>query len=167
MKVLVYGAGVIGTLYGGRLAHAGHLVTVVARGPRLVEIREHGLLLEDIVHRRHWTAPVETADRLDPENEQDLALVTVRRDQLASVLPELATNSRIPIFLFMLNNPTGLASLAEALGRDRILLGFPGAGGTSDGHVVSYAMIAQQPTTLGEIDGGQSPRLRKIAKRFS
>jgi ketopantoate reductase len=32
MKVLVYGAGVIGTLYGGKLARAGHTVTVVARG---------------------------------------------------------------------------------------------------------------------------------------
>jgi 2-dehydropantoate 2-reductase len=38
MKVLVYGAGVVGTLYGGKLAHAGHHVTVVARGRRLLDI---------------------------------------------------------------------------------------------------------------------------------
>jgi 2-dehydropantoate 2-reductase len=166
MKILVYGAGVIGTLYGGRLARAGHRVTVVARGRRLVEIRQHGLVLEDIVHRRRWRVRVEAAERFDPENDQDLALITVRRDQLTSVLPELATNSRIPILLFMLNNPTGSASLAEALGPDRVLLGFPGAGGTRDGHVVSYAMIAQQPTTLGELDGTRTGRLREIAKAF-
>jgi len=166
MKVLVYGAGVIGTLYGGKLAHAGNRVTVVARGRRLVDIRQHGLVLEDIVDRRHWTTRVEAAEHLDPEVEQDLALITVRRDQLANVLPELANNSRIPILLFMLNNPTGSASLADALGRDRVLLGFPGAGGTSDGHVVRYAMIAQQPTTLGELDGRRTARLRKIAKAF-
>ncbi len=49
----------------------------------------------------------------------------------------------------MLNNPLGSAALVEALGAERVLLGFPGAGGARDGHVVRYALIAQQPTTLG------------------
>ena len=88
MKVVVYGAGVIGTLYGGKLADAGHKVTVVARGQRLADIRQHGLVLEDIVRRHQWTAQVETTDRLSPHDEHDLALITVRRDQLASALPE-------------------------------------------------------------------------------
>jgi hypothetical protein len=30
---------------------------------------------------------------------------------------------------------------------------FP-AGGTLDGHIVRYALISQQPTTLGELNGG-------------
>ena len=166
MKVLIYGAGVIGTLYGGKLADAGHTVTVVARGRRLAEIREQGLVLEDVVHHRRLTASVKTVDRLDPDDEQDLALITVRRDQLASALPDLAANKRIPILLFMLNQPTGLGDLAEAVGRERIMLGFPGVGGTRDGHIVIYAMIAQQPTTVGERDGRRTVRLRKIARAF-
>jgi 2-dehydropantoate 2-reductase len=32
VKILVYGAGVIGTLYAARLQEGGHRVTVVARG---------------------------------------------------------------------------------------------------------------------------------------
>jgi 2-dehydropantoate 2-reductase len=63
----------------------------------------------------------------------------------------------------MLNNPTGSNDLVKALGRDRVLLGFPGAGGTRDGQIVRYAIIAQQPTTLGELDGRQSTRVREIA----
>ena len=78
---------------------------------------------------------------------------------LASVVPELTANYRIPTFIFMLNNPTGSSDLAQALGRDRVLLGFPGAGGTRDGHVVRYAMIAQQPTTLGELAGRRTARV--------
>ena len=35
VKVLVYGAGVIGTLYAARLQDGGNRVTVVARGQRL------------------------------------------------------------------------------------------------------------------------------------
>jgi len=88
--------------------------------------------------------------------------VTVRRDQLASAVPELKADWSIPNFLFMLNNPTGTESLAERLGRDRVLLGFPGAGGTRDRHVIHYALIPQQPTTLGEMDGQPSSRLRAI-----
>jgi 2-dehydropantoate 2-reductase len=133
VKVLVYGAGVIGTVYAGKLAEAGHEVTMVARDRRLADIRQHGLALEDIVHRRAWTAHVATTPHLSPDDEFDLALITVRRDQLAKTLPELATNKRIPTLLFMLNNPAGSASLAEALGRDRVMLGFPGIGGTRDG----------------------------------
>jgi 2-dehydropantoate 2-reductase len=34
MKILVYGAGVIGTLYAARLQEAGRQVTVLARGGR-------------------------------------------------------------------------------------------------------------------------------------
>jgi len=123
-------------------------------------------VFEDIVHRHQWTAQVETTDRLSSHDEHELALITVRRDQLASALPELATNKRVHTLLFMLNNPTGSADLVKALGRDRLMLGFPGAGGTRDGYVVSYAMIAQQPTTLGELDGRLTARLRQISKAF-
>jgi ketopantoate reductase len=39
VKILVFGAGVIGTLYAARLQEGGHRVTVVARGERLADIR--------------------------------------------------------------------------------------------------------------------------------
>jgi hypothetical protein len=48
------------------------------------------------VRRRRWTVRVETAERRNSEDDQDLALITVRRDQLASVSQELAINVRIP-----------------------------------------------------------------------
>ena len=35
MRILIYGAGVIGSLYGAQLAEAGHDVSVYARGLRL------------------------------------------------------------------------------------------------------------------------------------
>ena len=153
MKILVYGAGVVGTLYAARLQDGGNDVTVVARGERLADIRRYGLALEDIVGHGRSTTQVDTTERLGPNDQYDTALIAVRRDQVASVVPELTANHRIPTLIFMLNNPIGSSDLAQALGRDRVLLGFPGAGGTRDGHLVRYAMIAQQPTTLGELDG--------------
>jgi 2-dehydropantoate 2-reductase len=166
VKILVYGAGVIGTLYAARLQDGGNRVTVVARGQRLADIRRYGLALEDVVGHGRSTTQVDTTERLGPNDQHDTALIAVRRDQMASVVPELTANHRIRTLVFMLNNPTGSSDLAQALGRDRVLLGFPGAGGTRDGHLVRYAMIAQQPTTLGELDGQRTARLRKLVETF-
>lgn len=135
VKILVYGAGVIGTLYAAKLREGGHHVTVVARGPRLTDIRRYGLALEDVVSNGRSTTKVDTTERLGPNDPYDIALIAVRRDQVASVLPELTANHSIPTLIFMLNNPAGPNDLAQALGRERVLLGFPGAGGTRDGHI--------------------------------
>jgi 2-dehydropantoate 2-reductase len=164
MKILVYGAGVIGTLYAARLQEAQHQVTVLARGSRLADIQQHGLVLEDVVSGARSVTPTSFTETLHAEESYDVALVTVRRDQLSSVMPALAANRNIPTVIFMLNNPLGSAALVEALGANRVLLGFPGAGGTLDGHVVRFAMIAQQPTTLGESGGKFTTRLRTLAE---
>jgi 2-dehydropantoate 2-reductase len=152
VNIIVYGAGVIGTIYAAKLREGGHRVTLLARGQRLTDIRERGLLLENIADGPRSTTQVDVVDRLAPDDKYDVALIAVRRDQLADVMAELASNRNVRSFLFMLNNPTGTARLANTLGRDRILLGFPGVGGARDGHVVKYVMIAQQPTTLGDLD---------------
>jgi 2-dehydropantoate 2-reductase len=164
MNILVYGAGVVGTLYAARLRGAGHEVTILARGSRLADIRRDGLVLEDVVAGNRTITRVAVAERLLAEDSYDMALVAVRRDQLASIMPDLASNRVIPFVLFMLNNPQGSVGLLDTLGSERVLLGFPGAGGTLEGQVVHYAMIAQQPTTVGEPSGKQSTRLRFLAE---
>jgi 2-dehydropantoate 2-reductase len=163
LKILVYGAGVIGTLYAARLQQAGHRVTVLARSQRLADIERHGLVVEDVVSGVQSTTQVALVDRLHADHSYDLALIAVRRDQLPAILPELAANRNIPALLFLVNNPLGSAWLIEALGKGRVVPGFPGAGGTLEGHAVRYAMIAQQPTTLGEPGGLETARLRGIA----
>ena len=166
MRILIYGAGVIGTLYAARLLERGQLVTVLARGQRLADIRRHGLVLEDILTGNRSTTPIATTEWLAPDDQYDVALITVRRDQLVGVMPALQANRGIGTFLFMLNNPIGSSDLARALGQDRVLLGFPGAGGTLDGNLVRYALISQQPTTIGELTGRRTPRLRDLVDAF-
>lgn len=166
MKVLVFGAGVIGTLYAAKLAEHGHQVTVLARGQRLADIRQNGLALQDIGNGRMLTIRVDATERLAPGDEYDVVLVTVRRDQLEGVMPALESNPRVPMLLFMLNNPMGACDLIRRLGLARVLIGFPGAGGTLDGSVVRYALIAQQPTILGDLNGRRSRRARALAVDF-
>jgi 2-dehydropantoate 2-reductase len=53
MKILVIGAGVIGSIYAGKLLQAGHEVVLFARGSRLSELQAHGLVLEDAESGAH------------------------------------------------------------------------------------------------------------------
>src|SRR5919199_1129872 len=135
MHILVYGAGVLGSLYAARLHEAGHTITILARGQRLVDIRTHGLVLEDATTGRRTTTHVATVEQLAPEDAYDWVIVLVRKNQLPSVLPALAANRHTPNVLFMVNNAAGPDALLAALGRERVLLGFPGAGGTRAGYV--------------------------------
>jgi 2-dehydropantoate 2-reductase len=165
MNILVFGAGVIGSLYAARLKQGGHRVTLLARGQRLADIRRYGVVLEDAQSGTRSVVPMDTIKSLRIDDQYDLIVVTVRRDQLASIMPELAANQQTSPVLFMLNNPVGRAALIEALG-ERVMLGFPGAGGTLDGHIVRFAMIRQQPTTLGEARGRRTARLNRIVDGF-
>jgi 2-dehydropantoate 2-reductase len=162
MEILVYGAGVIGTLYATRLQQAGHRVTILARGSRLLGIQRHGLIIQDITTGARSTAQVAVTERLCGEEVYDLAVIAVRRDQLAGIVPDLAKSRNIPSVAFMLNNPLGSATFADVIKADRVLLGFPGAGGALEDGVVYHAMIAQQPTTVGEPAGRQTARLRAL-----
>jgi 2-dehydropantoate 2-reductase len=57
-RVLVYGAGVIGSLYAARIWQAGLNTSILARGSRLKDLREHGIVLQDCGTGGITTAPV-------------------------------------------------------------------------------------------------------------
>jgi 2-dehydropantoate 2-reductase len=166
MNVLVYGAGVLGSLYAARLQESGQNVSLLARGQRLQDIREHGIVLEDVLTGQTTTTHVNVVEQLGPEDRYDLAVVVMGKHQVAAILPRLSANQQIPSVLFLHNNAAGPQEMMQALGRERVLLGFPGAGGKREGHVIHYLLIKQQPTTLGEVDGRTTPRLEQIAGAF-
>lgn len=163
-RILVYGAGVLGSLYAGRFSQAGFDVTLLAREQRLEDLRRHGLLLIEDGAEQPEQIPVQVTNRLDPDDAYDLVLVVVRKNQVESVLPTLAANRRTPNILFLVNNAAGPGRLTDTLGAERVLLGFPGAGGQREaGGLVRYRLAsAVQPTTIGELDGRTTPRLAQI-----
>jgi 2-dehydropantoate 2-reductase len=165
VKLLVVGAGVLGSLYAAKLAQAGHDVSILARGDRAADLRDKGIVLEEAATGARTTTPIPVVERLDPEDVYDAALVMVRKDQLASILPILGANRGILSMLFMVNNAQGPELLIQGVGRERVLLGFAGAGGARAGNVVSYHVLPawQQPTTLGELNGARTPRLERLA----
>ena len=65
MKILVYGAGNIGSLYAGLLKESGQDVSILAREKRSADIREHGIQLENVVTGKETTVRVQAVGRLD------------------------------------------------------------------------------------------------------
>jgi len=151
MRVLIYGAGVIGQIYAGRLHEAGHDVTVLARHQTLERLSGEGVVL--VNGTTSCRARVEVTGDLGPDRSFDLALVTVRSDQVDQILPALA-GLRASSVVMMQNNALGPAGVSDIVGRDRVLLGFPGVGGyrKNDG-AIRYIEVPQQPTTLGRRHG--------------
>lgn len=169
MRILVYGAGIIGSLYAARLYDVGHEVYLLARGRRHDELREHGVVLESFTTGERSVHDVRVVEELKPDDHYDLVIVSMQRNQALDALPALALNTVVPSYLFMGNNAGGPDAYVRALGADRVLMGFPGAGGLWDGYVVKYVAgkNGTMPTEVGELGGGVTPRLQRIAEAFA
>jgi 2-dehydropantoate 2-reductase len=168
LNILVYGAGVIGSLYAAKLHAAGHDVSVLARRQRLKEIDSFGIILERVSDSKKIIARVKVKQSLDPGDAYDLVIIAVRKDQVDAVLPELSANTGTETFMFMVNNPCGYSSWTKALGGKPFIAAFPGAGGTIEDGIVKYSIVPSfiQPTMLGESNGSETPRIQLIADLF-
>ena len=161
VRILVIGAGVIGSVYAAKLLQSGHEVVLLARGRRLADLQASGLILEEAESGQRTVVPVTVVAALDPEDRYDLVLVPVRSEQLAAVLPVLAGMRDGSQVLFFGNTTGRHARLVEALG-DRAVFGFPAAGGVRNGPVIRYVLISQQQTMLGEPTGATTSRLQHL-----
>jgi 2-dehydropantoate 2-reductase len=161
MRTLVVGAGVIGSVYAGKLLEAGHEVVLLARGRRLLDLQAHGLVLEDAGSGRRTEVVVPSLSELVADDRYDLVVVYGRSEQLAGTVPVLLAMSGDSDVLFFGNTVGRQGELVAALG-GRALFSFPAAGGVRDGPVVRYVMIRQQKTMLGEATRTTKPRVRQL-----
>jgi 2-dehydropantoate 2-reductase len=122
MKILVMGAGAVGSCFGARLAAAGEAVTVYGRGDHLRAMREHGLAVKSI--RGEVSLVVNAIARPRDFAPYDLTLFCVKAydsDQAAAAMRRcLAEGGAI---LTVQNGVENEARLAEIFGRERVMGG--------------------------------------------
>jgi 2-dehydropantoate 2-reductase len=160
MKMLIVGAGVIGTVYGAHLAAAGNQVSVLSHGSRTDEVASGGLCARDVIGGGRVGAEAEVVP--DAGGDYDVVLVAVRRDQLASACAGLAVLAEKPAVVFFGNNPSGRAAIPGDVPGD-VYLGFPGVGVMADG-TADYVRIRQQPTAF---PAASDPRLAVLEATLS
>jgi ketopantoate reductase len=166
-KILVYGAGPLGSLFAARLQQGGNDVSILARGQRLAELREHGIVLVDVQTQEQTVTQVNVVEGLAPDDVYDLVLVIMRKNHAVQILPVLAAHRHTPNVLFLMNNAAGPGALVEALGQERVLIGFPGSAGYREGHVVhclTGTEADKADVLLGEVDARITERTREVAR---
>jgi len=166
VKILIYGAGPLGSLFAARLHEGGNDVSLLARGKRLDDLREHGIVLKDFYTKEETTTHVNIVESLDPEDAYDLILVIMRKNHALDILPVLAENKHTPNVLFLMNNAAGPEAFVEALGKDRVLVGFPNSAGYFEGHkihCIAGQMEDKAAVPFGEVDGQIRDRTSWVA----
>lgn len=127
MRILIYGAGVIGSLYAALLADAGYDTSIYARGKRLEILKNNGLLYkknQDLIK-----AKIKIIEEVPNDDIYDFILLTVRENQLYEALTELKNNKSNTI-VTMVNSLDSYKKWEDIVGTGRILPAFPGAGGS-------------------------------------
>jgi len=166
-QILVYGAGPLGSLFAARLGQGGKDVSILARGQRLDDLREHGIVLEDVQTKEQTVTRTRVVEELHPDDAYDLVLVIMRKNHALQILPVLAANRHTPNVLFLMNNAAGPRALVDALGQERVLIGFPNSAGYHEGHIVHCLAGTEEDKAyvpFGEVDGRITTRTHEVAR---
>ncbi len=171
MKTLFFGAGPLGILYAHRLHEAGVDVTMLARGAKFELIGNRGLSLVNGFSGERAVPEFKVVDHLSKDDDYDLVVVLVRNNKIPSVLETLGECPKLGNILFMGNNVLGFDAYLEALPAEKILFGFPGAGGGWEGDTLKYVDSEspggkRMPIRIGEIDGREKARTVEIRELF-
>jgi 2-dehydropantoate 2-reductase len=166
MRILVLGAGALGSYYGGRLAEGGADVTFLVRGRRKAELDANGLIVKspfgDIALK---PATIAAGERAAPF---DIVLLSCKAYDLdaaiAAIAPFMGPDSGV---VTLLNGMVHLDTLAAALGRERVMGGVGQISATlgSDGTV--RHMSDGDTLIFGELTGAASPRAQAFAAAFA
>lgn len=122
MRLLIYGAGVIGGLYANAFAEAGCDTTVYARGKKLETLKTRGLLYEK--NGKQYKANIKVIAKLQNDDIYDFIFLTVKENQVHTALEELRPNGS-PNIVTMVNTLEPYADWERLCGKGRIIPAFP------------------------------------------
>lgn len=152
MKILVFGAGVLGCNLARNLFRAGKDTTLLARGNWAEEIQKNGLRIKDKFSPRVSVSRIPVVTELKPENQYDVIFVVLRYTQLDSILETLRANQTKNI-VFVGNNVRASA-LAASLPEKNVLFAFVSSAGHRERDRV--ASIDLKKITIGQLAGAPS-----------
>lgn len=156
MRILVYGAGVLGGYLAHALLRGGNDVTLLARGAWREAIDQSGLII------RHWAQGKTTMDRiqtiesLSDDDIYDIIFVVMQYTQVPAVLPALTAN-RSGVVVFVGNNMRAREMQAALTGGPpkRVLFGFQSSAGRREGGRIICIRLGGR-MTLGSLGGDAS-----------
>jgi len=118
-RVVVLGAGAVGSYFGGMLARAGVNVTLIARAPHVEAIRRRGLFLDTVTFQEH--VPVAASTEVSAARDADFVLFCVKtldtEDAARLLAPHLSPAATV---VSIQNGVDNVARIRSASGIDAL-----------------------------------------------
>ena len=157
MRVVVFGAGALGSFFGGMLSKR-HDVLLVGRKEHVDAINGNGLRIEG---KTDFVAFPEASISMEAGDDADLVILTVKAYDTEEAAEEIAGRCYAPVL-----------SLQNGLGNEETIAKIAGSGRAIGGvttHGVRYVApgvvehTGVGETVIGEMDGSVSDRVKKFA----
>ena len=169
MRVLVIGAGIVGSIYGWALACRGNHVVHLVRTGRAATLS--GGIPVDVFdrrrgHRRNFRGlyRLNTVETLSPSDAFELVIVPVKHFALVRTLAEIVPRSGPAEFLLLTQNWRGTTDFDSILPRAHYVYGDAKAGGAFFGGMLVAAL---KSIDIGPPEGKPSSLANKVAALFA
>ena len=161
MRIGIVGAGAVGGYFGARLRAHGVDTALLARGPHLAAIRDHGLTV--ITPDGEETAAADVTDDPEAVGPVDAILIAVKSRHTSTVAATLAPMiGPETIVLSLQNGVDNEEHLATRLGADRVLGGVAFIVSTVVAPGVIRVFPGPRRIVFGELDGSRSDRAERL-----
>jgi len=172
MKIVVLGAGAIGSVFGGFLAKSGHEVILFGREHCIHPINNHGLFIEGIWGSHHITniKGYSSLNKIARSEGRtfDLTLLTVKSyDTKEMIKNYFHTFGNASPTVSLQNGLGNLETIAEILGRDKVIGGRVIFGAELVEPARVKVTVYADKVVLGSLKGGVPlEEVKKIAELF-
>ena len=171
MKILIYGAGVVGCTYGWQLSKAGCDVAVLVRKEQKELVQKDGIriICSDFRGKARKDTDVifkpTVIDELSSNNDFEYIIVSTNKLQLSTILPSLSKSAGKANVVFFQNNWDVFTEIDKYLKPEQYFFAFPFmvGGGKEDKSIhCAISGLKYSNTPLGEKDGRITPRVEKL-----
>ena len=149
MKILVFGAGVLGCNLARNLLRAGKNVTLLARGNWAEAIQKNGLRIKDKFSLRTSVTRIPVVTELRPEDVYDVIFVVMRYTQIGAIADVLRANPTKNIVF--VGNDVRTRAVVASLPEKNMMFAFALSAGHREPDRV--ASIDLKKITIGQLPG--------------
>lgn len=171
MKVLVVGAGALGSVFGCLLRDKGHEVGLLEPSSRLDDVRELGLRVSGLFGEHQCDGFALYASHEDvPADHYDLFLITVKsfhtREAVQQIAPKVGENALV---LSLQNGIGNYEAITDEVGGQRALAGRVIFGARMAGRAHAEVTVFAEPVMIGADNRDRAPfsRIARIALAFT
>ncbi len=159
MKIVVLGAGALGSILAGHLARAGEDVTLIARGARAEYLRENGITVTGLAE---FNTPCSITTDPQELSEGDALIVAVKTHDMEAAIASVA-HVKFSSVLSVQNGVHVSERLAEVFGAANTVgsTAFLSGEVASNGHV---QFTVNGGFSIGELPEGISDRVRDLSR---